>query len=71
MPFLDAKALEIDPDGMAFLRAVIRPSSDKEEPALRPVAGPEVRPSLQVPLRPGEGPMGSAAAQTATGVPAA
>ena len=29
MPFLDAKALETDPDGMAFLRAVLRPTADK------------------------------------------
>jgi hypothetical protein len=37
MPFLDAKALETDPDGMAFLRAVIKPGLDKEEAALRPL----------------------------------
>jgi hypothetical protein len=36
MPFLDAKALENDPDGMAFLRAVIKPGLEKEEAALRP-----------------------------------
>ena len=29
MPFLDAKALETDPDGMAFLRSVI--SGDREQ----------------------------------------
>ena len=31
MPFLDAKALDNDPDGMAFLRSVIRPNSAQEE----------------------------------------
>jgi hypothetical protein len=43
VPFLDAKALDIDPDGMAFLRAVIRPNFDREEavvPSLRKEAGP-------------------------------
>ena len=33
MPFLTAKALEIDPDGMAFLRAVIRPDYELEQTA--------------------------------------
>ena len=33
MPFLDAKALETDPDGMAFLRSVIRPNFEQEEAA--------------------------------------
>ena len=33
MPFLDAKALEIDPEGMAFLRSVIRPTFEQEEAA--------------------------------------
>jgi hypothetical protein len=37
MPFLDAKALETDPDGMAFLRAVIKPVLENEQAALRPV----------------------------------
>ena len=44
MPFLDAKALEIDPDGMAFLRSVIRPNFEREEAAL-PVLRKETRPS--------------------------
>jgi hypothetical protein len=38
VPFLNAEALNIDPDGMAFLRAVIRPDFEREEavvPALR------------------------------------
>jgi hypothetical protein len=71
MPFLDATALENDPEGMAFLRAVIRPSSEKEEGASRPIAGPEARRSVQVPLQSGEVPMGSLAAQAAAGVPTA
>jgi hypothetical protein len=36
MPFLDAKALETDPEGMAFLRAVIRPRSRRRKAAPRP-----------------------------------
>lgn len=37
MPCLDAKALENDPDGMAFLRSVLRPEADevRSGPALR------------------------------------
>ena len=38
MPFLDAKALDTDPVGMAFLRAVIRPNFEQEnagQPPLR------------------------------------
>ena len=31
MPFLDAKALETDPDGTAFLRSVLRPTFEQEE----------------------------------------
>ena len=34
MPVLDAKALETDPDGMAFLRSVIRPDFEQEQAAL-------------------------------------
>ena len=29
MPFLDAKALETDPDGLAFLRAVLKPTAKR------------------------------------------
>ena len=41
MPVLDAKALETDPVGMAFLRSVIRPGFEREgavtpPPARRP-----------------------------------
>ena len=38
MPFLNAKALETDPEGMAFLRSVIRPTFEQEEAASPPVA---------------------------------
>ena len=38
MPFLNAKALETDPDGMAFLRSVIRPGFEQEEAASPPVS---------------------------------
>ena len=33
VPFLDAKALETDPHGMAFLRSVIRPDFEREPDA--------------------------------------
>jgi hypothetical protein len=33
MPFLDAKALETDPEGMAFLRSVIGPKSRRKKGA--------------------------------------
>jgi hypothetical protein len=43
MPCLDAKALEIDPEGMAFLRSVLRQNEDAAaavpalpEPAMSP-----------------------------------
>jgi hypothetical protein len=39
MPFLDAKALEIDPEGMAFLRSILKPETAEVRPA----------PSLPVP----------------------
>jgi hypothetical protein len=44
MPFLDAKALETDPDGMAFLRSVIEPGLEKEEAALRPLLRQDLPP---------------------------
>jgi hypothetical protein len=40
MPFLDAKALETDPEGMAFLRCVIRQRPKGETPAKAPDAEP-------------------------------
>jgi hypothetical protein len=38
MPVLTAKALETDPEGMAFLRSVIRPTFEQEEATSPPVA---------------------------------
>jgi len=32
MPCLDAKALETDPDGMAFLLSVLRPEGETDRP---------------------------------------
>ena len=32
MPVLDAKALEIDPQGMAFLKSVLRPVPEPQVP---------------------------------------
>jgi hypothetical protein len=40
MPFLDAKALETDPEGMAFLRCVIRQRPNREAQAEAPAAEP-------------------------------
>jgi hypothetical protein len=44
MPVLDAKALEIDPKGMAFLLRVLRPM-----PAATRIQPKEVTPSKEVP----------------------
>ncbi len=67
MPFLDAKALENDPEGMAFLRAVIRPTFEQEEAASPPAtrAEPKRLPASQE----GEGAAGTAMAEAK--VPAA
>ena len=46
MPFLDANALESDPEGMAFLRSVIRPNF-KDEEAASPLVRQEPRPQNQ------------------------
>lgn len=32
MPFLDAKALEVDPAGLSFLRAVLKPAPGEPKP---------------------------------------
>jgi hypothetical protein len=49
MPVLDAKALETDPEGMAFLRAVLGPAAEKKQSSA-PVsdACAEPRRALQV-----------------------
>ena len=47
MPCLDAKALETDPEGMAFLRSVLRPDAGEAPavPALpRPIPLPMAAP---------------------------
>ena len=43
MPFLNAKALETDPEGMAFLRSVIRPTFEQEEAASPPVSRADLK----------------------------
>ena len=43
MPFLNAKALEIDPEGMSFLRSVIRPTFEQEEAASPPVSRADLK----------------------------
>jgi hypothetical protein len=56
MPFLDAKALETDADGMAFLRSVIHPKSRLNEAARGspPAAQPQAAaaPSCRVEVQP-------------------
>ena len=44
MPVLDAKALDIDPAGMAFLRAVVRPDFEHEEAVTRPSPAKRFKP---------------------------
>jgi hypothetical protein len=34
MPFLDSTALESDPEGLAFLRSVLKPSPERRRPWL-------------------------------------
>ena len=67
MPFLDAKALETDPDGMAFLRSVISGDGDRDKPA-RPRL-PGKKPPIE-PIRPAHAdlaghPIGESAAPAA------
>jgi hypothetical protein len=44
MPVLDAKALEIDPKGMAFLLSVLRPSPSASSPQPKEVTPPKSLP---------------------------
>jgi hypothetical protein len=53
MPFLDAKALETDPDGMAFLRAVLRQDAGPASPARPHLERPEAALPFEVPPLPG------------------
>lgn len=55
MPFLDAKALETDPEGMAFLRAVIGPKNRRKQPAPRPLATADQAQTEVAPLCAAEG----------------
>jgi len=50
MPVLDAKALETDPEGMAFLRAVLKPAGGQKG-AASGAARPEPNPAFAVPLK--------------------
>jgi hypothetical protein len=50
MPFLDAKALETDPDGMAFLRAVLKPDAGSAGSVREPLARPKPGLSFEAPL---------------------
>lgn len=48
MPYLDAKALDTDPAGMAFLAAVLRPAAPARRPgplAFKTAPGERTRPS--------------------------
>ena len=47
MPVLDAKALETDPEGMAFLRAVLGPPAAKKQGSVSDACA-ETRPAFQV-----------------------
>ena len=46
MPFLDAKALETDPDGLAFLRAVLKPTAKRAPSDPHGAAPAELAPAL-------------------------
>ena len=70
MPFLNAKALDIDPDGMAFLRAVIRPDFEREELVL-PAGRKEPGPCEPVSQNQAEPPKTPIRAETTAGAPVA
>ncbi len=50
MPVLDAKALDIDPEGMAFLRSVIKPEAGRTTSRAEPAARLQPAPPFEVPL---------------------
>jgi hypothetical protein len=57
MPFLDAKALETDPEGLAFLRAVLKPAAKRAMSDLQIAAAAEPRQAFAPPRPPqGEAP---------------
>jgi hypothetical protein len=58
MPVLDAKALEIDPKGVSFLKSILRPLASSE---VTPKANPRInRIRLHIPRRTREGVAGTA-----------
>ncbi len=58
MPVLDAKALEIDPKGMTFLKSILRPLASSE---VTPKDSPRIgRIRLHMPRRTREGVAGTA-----------
>ena len=58
MPVLEAKALEIDPKGMTFLKSILRPLASSE---LAPKDNPRIgRIRLHMPRRAREGVTGAA-----------
>ena len=74
MPFLDAKALETDPDGMAFLRAVLTPTAKKQGTAAAPDSNAcaELRRAFEVAVPPAsEMPITPATSERAAPAPAA
>jgi hypothetical protein len=72
MPFLDAEALETDPDGMAFLRAVLKPEGRQKGAAPGSVVCPEPNPPFTVPLPPqGDGPLSPISRKATVPSPAA
>jgi hypothetical protein len=72
MPILDAKALETDPEGMAFLRAVLKPAAEKQGSAPASDACAKPRRPFQVELPPqADMRMTPPAAETAAVAPAA
>jgi hypothetical protein len=68
MPFLDAKALHTDQDGMAFLRSVIRPTFEQEEATSIREGGSE---SLELLTPPAPPPLEAQAAPAPVAVPEA
>jgi hypothetical protein len=71
MPVLDANALETDPEGMAFLRAVLKPTAEKQGSAPGFDACAEAKRAFQVAPPTESGPMSPATPEPAAAVPAA
>ncbi len=69
MPFLDAKALETDPDGLAFLRAVLKPTAKRAPSDPHGAAPAESRPPF-IPPGPAQGEMPRAISREALAAPA-